>query len=182
VFIEADPSQPRKLRQGDVCVMPYVPEWRLDKVGRTFGDGDQLSSVTLPLSKTISPEQGGYLVSVCSQCCDIEHPNGRMGVAVAPIRNIPLPHDRTEERSAIMASYRAIDSAWAWVHLFPLHLPDNRAVVVDWASITTLMSHRAAVNILLSGKQHELTEEYRQHYRTKLAACFGRPPVSSATA
>lgn len=171
-----------ELRQGDVCIVPYLPEWRIDKVGRTLGADDELASVSLPLAKTVVRDGDGYLVSVCTQCCDIANPNGRSGIAVAPIRKIPLPRHEQERRAEVMRSYQPDGQRWSWVHLFPLQLPDGQAVVIDLASVTTLLSHSSAVDLLMDGKRHELTNEFRYHFRRKLAASFGRRPRDEGAA
>ena len=173
----------RRLRQGDVCALPYYAIWDWLSVLKVVDSSDSLTHVTLPLRPRNLLRDGNsndILVAVCSQCCDLGNSKGRGGIAIAPIRPTPLRSADVAGRKLFAESYRPIDKRWSWFHLFPLMLPGEEGeelVAVDWSTITTLAPHREACDTLLAGKRQQLRESYRAHFRKKLAASFGRKPT-----
>jgi hypothetical protein len=170
------------LRQGDVCVVRYLPCWDLQEAQTVSGSDESLAFAQLPVQTTkIVKHQGGILVAVCSQCCDLTNQKGRTGIAIAPIRPPLLSRRDQEARQRFSDSYRPSEKRWSWFHLFPLILPEEIGggglVAVDWSAITTMAPHGKAFQTLLDGKLKQLTADRRSSFRRKLSASFGRNPA-----
>jgi len=168
-----------RLRQGDLCLIDPIPHWDVRQTTTQNGREGEIISLIVPRAKQIlSDARGKVLVAVCSQCCDLENQKGHMGVAIAPVRPIPLSPNDSDRRVALMSSgRRTAEGAFSWIHLFPLTSPlDFQDGVIDWSAISTMAPHRAAIDDLLAGKGAQLKAEVRQQFRQKLAALFGRKP------
>ncbi|MDQ2726687.1 MAG: hypothetical protein M3Y91_02210 [Actinomycetota bacterium] len=168
------------LRQGDLCSVPFFPIWQLPDTTTTTSAEQKITSVNLPALKRVIPADSGFLACVCTQCCDIENNKGRVGITIAPVRPAPLAyHDGgARERLATSGEPKA-DGTFEWFHVFPLELPQadgsSDLVVVDWSAIISIGPHDQAIAKLRATKSHELLPVTRAHFRTKLAASFGRP-------
>jgi hypothetical protein len=172
------------LRQGDVCKLPYFPQWLADETTKVLDAHDVHHQVTMPLltQRVIRGPEGGVLVAVTTQCCDLENPKKVSGVHVAPLREVPARADDHARRDAIKASSHPTvdaetgDRVYEYIPLFPLELPDDGLVVIDLSLAVPITPSLAAVTRLKAVRLFQLDDADRNAFREKLAAFVGRPP------
>lgn len=173
-MLSPDPEAP--LRQGDVCLLPHVPIWNLPRSGVLSGAFEGM--VQMPTWEKIQRHEGQCLVTIASQCCDLENPKARTGVLLAPLMKIPAA-PRDPRYPAIMASGTPNEQgSYAYVHLFPFELGGevNQDVVADLSALTTMAPSAVAAESLRESRLFSLDNETRRRFRTKLAFMFGRDP------
>lgn len=168
------------LRQGDICALPNVPIWNVNRSSTMTGG--LLEGIVLPNWDKIAQIDDQYLVAVCTQCCDIENPRARTGVAIAPLMKVPArPGDDRHE--SIMGSWQQdVLGRYEYVNLFPLRPPiaELPAVVADFSAIITMAPMEVATDRLLRARRFSLEPDERTAFREKLAFMFGRDPEARA--
>lgn len=90
------------------------------------------------------------------------------------LRPILAADKRPEEEDAFRASFRPRGEKMDYIDQFPLEL-DGQLWSVHFSGIMALGSPKVALPWLRAHKEHQLTEEFRQYLRNKLALFFGRP-------
>lgn len=165
------------LRQGDVCAVKDLPLWNLAK-SSTVSGGDA-SGLLIPSFNRGQMSNGQPLVAIVSQCCDLENPRSRTGIAVAPVMRVPAsPGDRRFEGIVSSATINA-EGAYAYVNLFPLGAVAGQEAVVDFSAMLTIAPHAMASELLREGRILALEDEAREAMRLKLGYMFGRDPSSA---
>jgi hypothetical protein len=177
-MLEISPSTD-ELRQGDICTVPFFPRWDLEKTPSVkLGDGIQAVQM-MAWDPVVKAEDGSHLAMVCSHDCDLENPRSRSGVLIAPIISIPAKVG-SDAFNTIVASHSMHENAYAHFPLFPFPLPgaegrDEKWVVADFSSAMSFGRSGPVIEALLGTKKHQLTDEARVLFRTKLGTFLGRP-------
>jgi len=164
------------LRQGDICRLDAFPQWSLED--RTVMAAGKTVSVQMNVADKMASHDGGTLVAVCTQCCDLRVPGKTTGLLLAPVRVPPMSPNDTEMLDELERSNISRDSRWSFVSLYPLRLGDeSQLYVVDFGKMMSLHSPKSSTPALVSSRVYRLTPEARERFRTKLAASLCRPPT-----
>lgn len=168
------------LRQGDICALPHVPIWNLKRANTMSGGMGE--AVVLPTWDKVQQHGDRYLVAVCTQCCDLDNPRARTGVAIAPLMKVPAKPDDDRFRRIMESSRTDVLGRYEYVNLFPFLLPNEEAtaVVADFSAIITMAPMLDAKDLLLTGREYSMDEAERTDFREKLAFMFGRDPSAVA--
>lgn len=139
-------------------------------------------AIVLPNWDRVEKLEDDFLVVVCTQCCDIENPRARTGIAIAPLMRVPArPGDERYDR--IMSSSQTdVLGRYEYVNLFPLELAveGRTPVVADFSAITTMAPMSEATERLLEGRRFSMGTDERTAFREKLGFMFGRDPDAIA--
>jgi hypothetical protein len=170
------------LRQGDLSTMDHFPFYNLEKARALVDLSGRPINLQLPIDdRIVSREpEGNPLVAVCSHDCDVENPQRRTGILVAPITRVPA-RVQDERHDLIMKSGKGIqlndEIRYDFINLFPMTLPaelGGECVVVDFSALTSIGPARAARDRLTAGKCAQLDEAARAEFRNKLGSFVAR--------
>lgn len=179
----ADEPDLEKLHQGDVFEPMMFPKWdvRSYKLSGTH-HLEKLDGTTLDVLafEDLDPDQFSAEVRkpepvrlmLCSQGCEIDNVSGTLGLLVAPI----LPPDRMDaEREAKFRASHAIsdEGKLEYIEQFPVEI-DGELWSARFSGMMAIGSPKNVIPWLLKRKQHQLTDEFRRHFRLKLGLYFGR--------
>lgn len=165
------------LRQGDVCVVSFFPLWDVTEAGVQIAPGSQKAVLQMQ-DRMVQDDgaEGGVLLAVCSQCCDLRRPKKRSGILVAPLRHPPIgPHDTERAEEIRRSIHPDHEGRWSHVSLFPLEVGDA-LVVVDFSRMTSMAPPKQATAQVLDSRRWSLIDDAREQFRKKVAALVGRPP------
>jgi hypothetical protein len=172
------------LHQGDVFAATPFPRWDLNTYTLSGSHRRQLelegAGLDILAFEDLDPDRlEGQLrkphpvrFMMCSHSCELDKPGNRFGLIVAPIL---IADKRPGEVDDFRVSYRPTDDGkMKYIDQFPVEL-DGELCAVHFSGMMALGSPKVALPWLKERKEQQLTDEYRQFLRDKLALFFGRP-------
>lgn len=172
-------STGEELRQGDVCALDYFPVWDL-RTASPVGGPLTGKHIVSDWTRAIQVD-AKFLVMVLTQCCDLQNPRQRSGVAVAALMKVPQSPGSDGYAAIMNSAERDVDGVMNYVNFFPLQVPTGDArrngdAVVDFSTITTITPADLAVAMLLDSRYQKSDLDLRTKLRIKLAFSVGRTP------
>lgn len=179
------PASPgSELRQGDICALDYFPVWDL-RTASPVGGALAGKHIVSDWTRAIQVDDK-YLVMVLTQCCDLQNPRGRSGVAVAALMKVPQSPGSDGYKAIMDSAERDAEGVMNYVNFFPLQVQTGDArsggdAVVDFSTITTITPADLAVVMLQDARLQESDVDLRTKLRHKLAFSLGRTPEEDSS-
>lgn len=172
------------LHQGDVFAAAAFPRWDLNTytLSGSHRKQEELEGGGLDVLafEDLDPDRVDVQLRkpkpirfmMCSHSCELDKPSNRLGLLVAPL----LPADKKSgEEETFRASFQpTAEGKMEYIDQFPVEL-DGELWAAHFSGMMALGSPKAALPWLKGRKEHQLTDEFRQFLRNKLALFFGRP-------